>query len=89
MAREEVTGPSALGFLGGGTFGAEGPVALDARAVARLVELANITSVAVARLVLRSRDVARLQPSHASRSGSGSRAWVCSRAAWLTTSTTC
>jgi two-component system cell cycle sensor histidine kinase/response regulator CckA len=51
----------ALGFLGGGTFGAEGPVALDARAVARLVELANITSVAVARLVLRSRDVARLQ----------------------------
>jgi signal transduction histidine kinase len=51
----------ALGFLGGGTFGAEGPVALDARAVARLVELANITSVAVARLVLRSRDVERLQ----------------------------
>ena len=51
----------ALGFLGGGTFGDEGPVAIDAGAVERLVELANIASVAVARLVLRSRDVARLQ----------------------------
>ncbi|MDQ2643098.1 MAG: ATP-binding protein [Myxococcota bacterium] len=51
----------ALGFLGAGTFGAEGPVTIDAEAVSRLVELANIASVAVARLVLRSRDVARLQ----------------------------
>jgi len=51
----------ALGFLGGGTFGDEGPVPIDSRAVARLVQLANIASVAVARLVLRSRDVARMQ----------------------------
>ncbi|HET7544137.1 MAG TPA: ATP-binding protein [Polyangiaceae bacterium] len=49
----------ALGVLGGGTFEDEGPVPIDADAVADLVQLANITSVAIARLVLRSRDAAR------------------------------
>lgn len=51
----------ALGLLGGGTFGDEGPVPIDSAAVADLVQLANIASVAIARLVLRSRDAARLQ----------------------------
>jgi signal transduction histidine kinase/ActR/RegA family two-component response regulator len=51
----------ALGFLGGGTFGDEGPVTIDAEAISYLVQLANITSVAIARLVLRSRDSVRLQ----------------------------
>jgi signal transduction histidine kinase/CheY-like chemotaxis protein len=51
----------ALGILGGGTFDDEGPVPIDAEAVAYLVQLANITSVAVARLVLRSRDSVRLE----------------------------
>lgn len=51
----------ALGLLGGGTFGDEGPVPIDNAAVADLVQLANIASVAIARLVLRSRDHARLQ----------------------------
>ncbi len=51
----------ALGILGGGTFGDEGPVALEAEAVASMVYLANMASVAVARLVLRARETARLQ----------------------------
>ncbi|HEU5073999.1 MAG TPA: ATP-binding protein [Polyangiaceae bacterium] len=51
----------ALGLLGGGTFGDEGPVPIDAAALSDLVQLANIASVAIARLVLRSRDAARLQ----------------------------
>src|SRR5688572_12126588 len=51
----------ALGLLGGGTFGDEGPVPIDSAAVADLVQLANIASVAIVRLVLRSRDAARLQ----------------------------
>jgi signal transduction histidine kinase len=51
----------ALGVLGGGTFGEEGPVAIDAAAVAALVQVANIASVAVARLVVRARDQARVQ----------------------------
>jgi len=50
----------ALGLLGGGTFGDEGPVPIDASALSDLVQLANIASVAIARLVLRSRDAARL-----------------------------
>jgi signal transduction histidine kinase len=50
----------ALGFLGGGTFGDEGPVPIDAAAIASLVHLANIASVAVARLVLRQRDQMRV-----------------------------
>ena len=50
----------ALGLLGGGTFGDEGPVPIDATALSDLVQLANIASVAIARLVLRSRDAARL-----------------------------
>ena len=48
-----------LGILGGGTFGDEGTVAIDARRVAELVHLANLASVAIARLVLRARDQAR------------------------------
>ncbi|HEY6724070.1 MAG TPA: ATP-binding protein [Polyangiaceae bacterium] len=51
----------ALGLLGGGTFGDEGPVPIDDAAAGDLVQLANIASVAIARLVLRSRDAARLQ----------------------------
>jgi signal transduction histidine kinase/ActR/RegA family two-component response regulator len=51
----------ALGILGGGTFGDEGPVAFEGEAVAYLVHLANMASVAVARLVLRARETARLQ----------------------------
>jgi len=50
----------ALGLLGGGTFGDEGPVPIDAAALTDLVQLAHIASVAIARLVLRSRDAARL-----------------------------
>ena len=56
----------ALGVLGGGTFGDEGPVAFDADAIAYMVHLANMASVAVARLVLRAREAARLQPLEAS-----------------------
>jgi signal transduction histidine kinase/ActR/RegA family two-component response regulator len=51
----------ALGVLGGGTFGDEGPVALDAAAVELMTELANVASVAVARLVVRARDASRIQ----------------------------
>ncbi|HMI89193.1 MAG TPA: ATP-binding protein [Polyangiaceae bacterium] len=51
----------ALGILGGGTFGDEGPVFIDAEAVPYLVHLANMASVAVARLVLRAREAARLK----------------------------
>jgi signal transduction histidine kinase/ActR/RegA family two-component response regulator len=51
----------ALGVIGGGTFGDDGPVAIDANAVRYLVQLANITAVAVARLVLRSREAALRQ----------------------------
>ena len=51
----------ALGVLGGGTFGDEGPVPFDAEAIAHFVHLANMASVAVARLVLRARETARLQ----------------------------
>ena len=49
----------ALGILGGGTFGDEGPVAFDADAVAYLVHLANMASVAVARFVIRAREKSR------------------------------
>jgi signal transduction histidine kinase len=51
----------ALGFLGGGTFGDEGPVTIDEAAVEYFIQLANIASVAVARLVLRTRDEARAE----------------------------
>ena len=51
----------ALGVLGGGTFGDEGPVPIDATSVQYLVQLANITSVAIARLVLRAREKIRRQ----------------------------
>jgi signal transduction histidine kinase/CheY-like chemotaxis protein len=50
----------ALGILGCGTFNDEGPVAVDATAVSEFIQLANMASVAAARLVLRSRDVARV-----------------------------
>ncbi|HVZ75554.1 MAG TPA: ATP-binding protein [Polyangia bacterium] len=50
----------ALGVLGAGTFGDEGPVTIDAEAVSHFVQLANLASVAVARLVLRQRDDAQL-----------------------------
>jgi signal transduction histidine kinase/ActR/RegA family two-component response regulator len=51
----------ALGVLGGGTFGDEGPVAIEADALPFLVHIANLTSVAVARLVLKQREDARVQ----------------------------
>jgi signal transduction histidine kinase/CheY-like chemotaxis protein len=50
-----------LGILGGGTFGDEGPVPIDATAVSDFIQLSNIASVAVARLVLRARDKERSQ----------------------------
>jgi signal transduction histidine kinase len=49
----------ALGILGGGTFGDEGPVPIDEQAVSDFVQLSNIASVAVARLVLQARDKER------------------------------
>jgi signal transduction histidine kinase/ActR/RegA family two-component response regulator len=51
----------ALGVLGGGTFGEEGPVAIEADALPFLLHIANLTSVAVARLVLKQREDARVQ----------------------------
>jgi signal transduction histidine kinase/ActR/RegA family two-component response regulator len=51
----------ALGILGGGTFGDEGPVPIDPDAHAYLLHLANMASVAVARLVLHTREKAREQ----------------------------
>src|SRR5688572_21694015 len=51
----------ALGILGCGTFDDEGPVDIDAQAVSDFIQLGNMTSVAAARLVLRSRDVARVE----------------------------
>jgi signal transduction histidine kinase/CheY-like chemotaxis protein len=51
----------ALGILGGGTFGDEGPVPIDPDAHAYLLHLANMASVAVARLVLHGREKAREQ----------------------------
>ncbi len=50
----------ALGILGCGTFDDEGPVPIDAAALSDFVQLGNMASVAIARLVLRSRDVARV-----------------------------
>jgi signal transduction histidine kinase/CheY-like chemotaxis protein len=52
---------SALGILGGGTFGEEGPIAIDPDAHGYLLHLANMASVAVARLVLHAREKAREQ----------------------------
>lgn len=48
-----------LGILGGGTFGNEGPVEIDDRAIPELLHLGHLASMAIARLVLRSRDEAR------------------------------
>ena len=52
---------SALGILGGGTFGDDGPVAIDPDAHSYLLHLANMASVAVARLVLNAREKTREQ----------------------------
>jgi two-component system cell cycle sensor histidine kinase/response regulator CckA len=49
----------ALGVLGCGTFGDEGVVAVDEAGKQYLIQLANITSVALARLVLTRRDAER------------------------------
>jgi signal transduction histidine kinase len=49
----------ALGILGSGTFGDDGAIDIGDDALSYLVQLANITSVAVARLVLRTQHVAR------------------------------
>ena len=46
----------ALGVLGCGTFGDDGIVAIGAAATAELVQMAHMTSVALARLVLRERE---------------------------------
>jgi signal transduction histidine kinase len=51
----------ALGILGCGTFGDEGTVDIGESALSAFVQLANIASVAIARLVLRSQDAARVQ----------------------------
>ena len=51
----------ALGILGAGTFGTEGAIPISAADVSYFVQLSNIAAVAVARLVLRSRDLARAQ----------------------------
>ena len=51
----------ALGILGCGTFGDEGVVPVDDATVRGLTLMANITSVALARLVLRGRDSERAQ----------------------------
>jgi signal transduction histidine kinase len=51
----------ALGILGCGTFGAEGSVAIDEAARRSLVLMANMTSVALARLVLKARDAERAE----------------------------
>jgi signal transduction histidine kinase len=52
---------AALGVLGGGTFGDEGPVPISSGTVSALVQLGHMASVAVARLVVRARDQARVQ----------------------------
>ncbi len=51
----------ALGILGCGTFGDEGVVPIDDEASAYLGLLANITSVALARMVLRKHDAERME----------------------------
>ena len=58
-----------LGILGGGTFGDEGAVPIDAGATSYLLHLGNLASVAIARFVFRERDEAkaRLQAERAQR----------------------
>jgi signal transduction histidine kinase/CheY-like chemotaxis protein len=48
-----------LGLLGAGTFGAEGTVPISAQAARYLVQLSDITSVSLARLVLKRRSLER------------------------------
>jgi len=50
-----------LGILGCGTFGDEGVVPVDEEALRLLVQMANMTSVALARMILRKRDRERLE----------------------------
>ncbi|MES1204463.1 MAG: ATP-binding protein [Pseudomonadota bacterium] len=50
----------ALGVLGCGTFGDEGVVAIGDEELEYLVQIANASSVAVARLILKARDAARV-----------------------------
>jgi signal transduction histidine kinase len=50
-----------LGVIGGGTFGDEGARAIDDDIIPELADLGNLVSVAIARLVLRSRDEARAE----------------------------
>jgi len=50
-----------LGILGCGTFGEEGVVPVDEEALRLLVQMANMTSVALARMILRKRDRERLE----------------------------
>ena len=49
----------ALGVLGCGTFGSDGTVEIGPDVLSYLIQMANISSVALARLVLRTRDAAR------------------------------
>jgi signal transduction histidine kinase/ActR/RegA family two-component response regulator len=49
----------ALGAVGGGTFGDEGVVDIGEAETAYLIQIANLTSIAIGRLVLRSRDAER------------------------------
>ena len=51
----------ALGILGCGTFGDEGVVAIDDEATAYLGQLANVTSVALAGMIMRRREQSRLE----------------------------
>jgi signal transduction histidine kinase len=51
----------ALGILGCGTFGDEGVVAIDDDATRILVQIAGMTSVALARIILRKRDRERVE----------------------------
>src|SRR5205085_3446135 len=51
----------ALGILGCGTFGDEGVVPIDDETTAYLGLIANITSVALARMVLRKHDRERME----------------------------
>ncbi|HEY4395772.1 MAG TPA: ATP-binding protein [Polyangia bacterium] len=51
----------ALGILGCGTFGDEGVVPIGEDAIRLLTQLANMTSVALARMILRKRDRERVE----------------------------
>jgi len=50
-----------LGILGCGTFGDEGVIAVDAQVTGHLVQMANMVSVVLARIVLQRRESERLE----------------------------